>query len=116
MLRMRSRRAVGFIEPCLPSPAKQPPAGPDWLHEIKHDGFRNRSGRVAHWLKIKNPAAPAVTRLKRIGAADPWPRPLPAPVDCRGSGLPSPSRTAPRKSWPMSISRTSSAAGRQRSC
>ncbi len=57
MLRMRSRRAVGFIEPCLPSPAKQPPAGPNWLHEIKHDGFRNRSGRVAHWL-----TAPAVTR------------------------------------------------------
>jgi bifunctional non-homologous end joining protein LigD len=28
------------IEPCLPTPAKTPPAGPDWLHEIKHDGFR----------------------------------------------------------------------------
>ena len=25
---------------CLPSPAARPPAGPDWLHEIKHDGFR----------------------------------------------------------------------------
>jgi bifunctional non-homologous end joining protein LigD len=22
------------------SPAKQPPAGPGWIHEIKHDGFR----------------------------------------------------------------------------
>jgi bifunctional non-homologous end joining protein LigD len=31
---------AGFIEPCLPSPAKAPPSGPDWLHEIKHDGFR----------------------------------------------------------------------------
>ena len=29
-----------FIEPCLPRPAKQPPAGPGWIHEIKHDGFR----------------------------------------------------------------------------
>jgi len=28
------------FEPCLPRPAKQPPAGPDWIHEIKHDGFR----------------------------------------------------------------------------
>ena len=28
------------IEPCLPSPAKALPPGPDWLHEIKHDGFR----------------------------------------------------------------------------
>jgi hypothetical protein len=24
----------------LPSPADNPPSGPDWVHEIKHDGFR----------------------------------------------------------------------------
>ena len=30
----------GFIEPCLPSSAERPPAGPDWIHEIKHDGYR----------------------------------------------------------------------------
>ena len=35
-----SPRAGGLIGPCLPSPAKAPPAGPDWLPEIKHDGFR----------------------------------------------------------------------------
>ena len=29
-----------FIEPCLPSPGEQPPTGPDWVHEIKHDGYR----------------------------------------------------------------------------
>jgi ATP-dependent DNA ligase len=29
-----------FIEPCLPSPAPQPPAGGGWLHEIKLDGYR----------------------------------------------------------------------------
>jgi ATP-dependent DNA ligase len=40
MLRMRARNLVRFVEPCLPSPAKRPPAGPNWLHEIKHDGFR----------------------------------------------------------------------------
>ena len=34
------RRRVGAIEPCLPSPAKRPPTGPDWIHEIKHEGFR----------------------------------------------------------------------------
>ena len=28
------------FEPCLPRPAKQPPAGKGWIHEIKHDGFR----------------------------------------------------------------------------
>src|SRR6516164_7889395 len=40
MLRMRSRPGLGITEPCLPSPAKVPPSGPGWLHEIKHDGFR----------------------------------------------------------------------------
>src|SRR6516164_6726993 len=40
MLRMRTRPGLGIVEPCLPSPAKAPPSGPGWLHEIKHDGFR----------------------------------------------------------------------------
>jgi bifunctional non-homologous end joining protein LigD len=31
---------AGFIAPCLPSSAPQPPSGDEWLHEIKHDGFR----------------------------------------------------------------------------
>ena len=31
---------AGFIAPCLPSSALQPPSGEEWLHEIKHDGFR----------------------------------------------------------------------------
>src|ERR1700704_3569200 len=29
-----------FIEPCLPSPADRPPSGCNWIHEIKHDGYR----------------------------------------------------------------------------
>src|SRR5438034_10110157 len=33
-------RPSGFIEPCLPAPADHPPSGPDWVHEIKHDGYR----------------------------------------------------------------------------
>jgi bifunctional non-homologous end joining protein LigD len=39
-LRERTRPRLGIIEPCLPSPAKAPPSGPGWIHEIKHDGFR----------------------------------------------------------------------------
>jgi ATP-dependent DNA ligase len=35
-----SRRPSGFIEPCLPSRVALPPSGPDWVHEIKHDGYR----------------------------------------------------------------------------
>ena len=39
MLRPRAL-PTGFIAPCLPSLAAQPPSGELWLHEIKHDGFR----------------------------------------------------------------------------
>ena len=41
LVRLRTRRAsAGFIEPCQPVRAVRPPPGPDWLHEIKHDGYR----------------------------------------------------------------------------
>src|SRR5262252_1439730 len=30
----------GFVPPCLPTKALEPPSGEAWLHEIKHDGFR----------------------------------------------------------------------------
>ena len=30
----------GFVPPCLPTKASQPPTGDAWLHAIKHDGFR----------------------------------------------------------------------------
>ena len=36
----RMLRAAAFIEPCLPSPADKPPSGSNWIHEIKHDGYR----------------------------------------------------------------------------
>jgi len=40
----------GFIHPCQPIVAKRPPSGPNWLHELKHDGYRLqihvRDGRV----------------------------------------------------------------------
>jgi bifunctional non-homologous end joining protein LigD len=29
-----------FIEPCLPSSVDRLPSGPEWVHEIKHDGYR----------------------------------------------------------------------------
>ena len=31
---------AGFIAPCLPTKTDKLPAGGQWLHEIKHDGFR----------------------------------------------------------------------------
>jgi bifunctional non-homologous end joining protein LigD len=33
-------RTNGFIPPCIPTRAPKPPAGPGWVHEVKHDGYR----------------------------------------------------------------------------
>ena len=52
----RSRLPVISIEPCLPSFAKTPPTGPDWIHEIKHDGFRviaQRDGKKVRLISRK---------------------------------------------------------------
>jgi ATP-dependent DNA ligase len=43
---------LDIIEPCLPSPSKVPPSGPDWLHEIKHDGFRILARRDAAGVRL----------------------------------------------------------------
>jgi bifunctional non-homologous end joining protein LigD len=51
-LRERTRARLGIIEPCLPSPAKAPPAGPDWIHEIKHDGFRIMARRDGTGVRL----------------------------------------------------------------
>jgi bifunctional non-homologous end joining protein LigD len=70
----RIRRPSGNIELCLPRPAKAPPTGRDWIHEIKHDGFRilaRRDGpkvrlisRNGHDLTYRFPlAAAAVAAL-----------------------------------------------------
>jgi ATP-dependent DNA ligase len=31
---------VGFVVPAQPVKASKPPVGTDWVHEIKHDGYR----------------------------------------------------------------------------
>ena len=31
---------TGFVAPCLPTKTDNLPSGSQWLHEIKHDGFR----------------------------------------------------------------------------
>ena len=43
---------TGFIEPCLPSPAERPPTGPDWVHEIKHDGYRLMARRDVAGVRL----------------------------------------------------------------
>ena len=69
--------APGFIEPCLPTVALRVPAGPQWIHEIKHDSYRllvrktSRGGRIytrrgADWTK-RFPAI--VEAARKINAA-----------------------------------------------
>jgi bifunctional non-homologous end joining protein LigD len=43
---------AGFIAPCLPSSAPQTPSGAEWLHEIKHDGFRVIARKDANRVKL----------------------------------------------------------------
>jgi bifunctional non-homologous end joining protein LigD len=57
MLWRISRRdpSAGFIEPCRPTLVATPPAGPGWLHEMKHDGYRllarKQGERVTLWSR-----------------------------------------------------------------
>ena len=51
-LRERTRPGLGIIEPCLPSPAKAPPSGGHWIHEIKHDGFRIMARRDGAGVRL----------------------------------------------------------------
>ena len=43
---------LSSIEPCLPRPAKEPPLGPGWIHEIKHDGFRIMARRDGSRVRL----------------------------------------------------------------
>jgi hypothetical protein len=41
-----------FIEPCLPLPADRLPSGSNWIHEIKHDGYRLMARRDSVGLRL----------------------------------------------------------------
>ena len=49
---------AGFIAPCLPTKTDKLPSGGEWLHEIKHDGFRiiarKNSRRVTLYDRLGN--------------------------------------------------------------
>jgi bifunctional non-homologous end joining protein LigD len=46
------QRKLKRLQPCLSRPAKKPPAGPGWIHEIKHDGFRILAERDARGVTL----------------------------------------------------------------
>jgi bifunctional non-homologous end joining protein LigD len=64
------RLPAGFIIPAQPVVASRPPSGADWVHEIKHDGYRmivRRDGAVVR-LYSRN-ANDWTARLPAIAAA-----------------------------------------------
>jgi hypothetical protein len=70
----RSRRPPpsGFIAPCRPTLVANPPAGPGWLHEVKHDGFRTlarkQGERVEGGVRQRQPAF-VIARVRRSPAS-----------------------------------------------
>jgi bifunctional non-homologous end joining protein LigD len=52
MLYLRSRLKPGCVAPCLPRPSDEPPVGPGWIHEIKHDGFRTMACRDGKGVRL----------------------------------------------------------------
>jgi bifunctional non-homologous end joining protein LigD len=45
----------GYIAPCIRRLRPKPPVGPQWIHEIKHDGYRliarRHSNRVCLFIR-----------------------------------------------------------------
>src|SRR5262249_34961219 len=51
---------AAFIHPCQPIVAKQPPTGPGWAHELKHDGYQKYFSPVG---SFGSPCSPLHKRL-----------------------------------------------------
>src|SRR5712675_2737428 len=51
----RSAPMPGFVEPCDPTLKEKAPEGPNWIYEIKTDGYRAqvhiRDGKVTVWSR-----------------------------------------------------------------
>ena len=76
---------AGFVPPCLPTFARTPPDGPQWVYEIKHDGFRfisRRDGDRVHVFsrhgKDWSDKVPAIVEAMLA---------LPAPATLDGEGV-----------------------------
>ena len=50
--RFRRPPPAGFIVPCRPTLVANPPVGPGWLHEVKHDGFRTLARKQGERVEV----------------------------------------------------------------
>ena len=53
---------TGFIAPCLPTKAPRPPTAGEWLHEIKHDGFRVIARKAGEQVRLYSRPGNDLTR------------------------------------------------------
>jgi bifunctional non-homologous end joining protein LigD len=72
---LRRLPPLSFIRPCNPVPVARPPAGPGWLHETKHDGFRilgwKQGQRVTLWSRRGTEVTDGLTTIARAVAGLP---------------------------------------------
>src|SRR5215467_12559459 len=86
---------AGFVPPCLPTKAQEPPSGPTWLHEIKHDGFRVIARKDGSRVRLcSRPGNDLTDRFRLIVEALVWLRAgsciiAGEAVACDGDGVPS---------------------------
>jgi bifunctional non-homologous end joining protein LigD len=86
---------LGFVPPCLPTKAPQPPTGEAWLHEIKHDGFRVIARKDGHQVRLySRPGNNLTDRFPLIVEALVWLRSRSCIIDreavcCDDIGVPS---------------------------
>jgi bifunctional non-homologous end joining protein LigD len=62
----RQALPAGFIAPRLPINAPQPPSGEQWLHEIKHDGFRVIARKDGKRVKLYSRPGNGLDDLRQI--------------------------------------------------
>jgi bifunctional non-homologous end joining protein LigD len=44
--------ATGLVPPCIPTRAFKVPSGPDWIYEVKHDGYRLQVRREGEAVRL----------------------------------------------------------------
>jgi bifunctional non-homologous end joining protein LigD len=49
---VQRRPPSGFIQPRLPTASDRPRTGPEWVHEIKHDGYRLMARRTGDRVRL----------------------------------------------------------------
>jgi ATP-dependent DNA ligase len=65
LVRMQRTLPAGFITPCLPTKTDKLPSGSQWLHKIKHDGFRIMAGKDGPRVRLYSRAGNDLTRHSR---------------------------------------------------